>query len=255
MDVFSEIEIEALVEEGLVSEPTEVLGVANLVNQEVEFEALSVFLENTQDFDPFEPDWLMETALNTRTNELDSSDWLTDFIESDAVADSVGADKPSVTFIDDDDDDDENPGITSWGTLISIATGSLGDYSLGNTNIAGYDGDADTGLDGTPDGDTDDEVIAVGTRVNFERSDVFILRGSNGSFSFHHNGNVFDNESDWINSLLDELLQILSDNTNLEVDTTIGIAPGLNLDVLETLPLATRRAILEFFIGNLPNPG
>ncbi len=200
MDVFSEIEIEALIEEALANEQAlapESLVSGDVIALESELDAITTFLDGTQNFDPFEPEWLDNAEYVTPATNSDIANWLTAFIDGDAAV--ASDDKAVVTFIEDtggdEDEDDGDPGIISWGTWFAINVGDLGDYSLGNTNIAVYDGDANTGLDGTPDGDVDDEVIAVGQRQT--PPDISIIRGpvGSGTFTYIFGDLSFDNEA------------------------------------------------------------
>lgn len=170
-DVFSEIEIEALVKEAYVSEPAEVLGTGDVAVQDVELEALTTFLDAPPNFDPYEPEWLDNVADVIQAIDSDAADWLTAFIGGETA--SIDVEK-TTTYSEDDDDE-----VISTGSRHDLGAGDLGlAGGFGSTTVASYDGDA---VQDDPNGypsDPDDEVIATGVLANADIATGFALANS-----------------------------------------------------------------------------
>ena len=99
-----------------------------------------------------------------------------------------------------------------------------------------------------------DEVIVTGQHQALDHYDIFVLRGEDSHYSYHFNNEVFDNESDWLNRIWQELLDIAEHNSPITPTTTIH-APLITIDTFRLLPLSVRRGIIHFFIDLPPTPG
>ena len=152
--------------------------------------------------------------------------------------------------------DDE---VISDGTIITVpGGGDLSDFgSTGSIANTQYDGDAPS-ADALPGDDDTDEVIVRGVRHTSSDYHIFILRGINGGYSYHFNGESFDNEGDWLNRIWEELRQIVDDETPIVGDSlgNLSILGLVEINLFETLPVSVRHAIINFFLdGTLPETG
>ena len=249
MDVLSEIDIELLAEAeesgALPTTPPLETNDANLTEYLTNLIAVT---NGLQTFDPFDVEWL--NTLPDAMSEIDPtiSDWLADFL-GDAVDDEAVY-KSKTNFADDDEDEDE---VITTGPRITGSGGSIGDYSgFGTTTLGVYDGDSNQGDPNGPPTDQDEDVVFVhGTKVQADSTSTFILRGSDGSFSFHHNGGVYESETDWLDAIWDSILQTLEDETVIVPPSFFPF-----IDEFEALPPAVQRGIIEFLCGcSLPTPG
>lgn len=118
MDVFSEIEIEALIEETLALEQADNTIEPDSAALEIGTEALAAFLGEAQSFDPFAAEWLDGAADITQIIDSDAADWLTAFIDGDIESDITTTDKPQVNYTEGDDEVITTGTInTSWDSI------------------------------------------------------------------------------------------------------------------------------------------
>lgn len=163
-----------------------------------------------------------------------------------------------------------NGGITVYGTRQSGQT-NLGAYysqqyaaqsftqlaqAAANTNSnSGADQNSDQDSDQDPDqdnsSDVEDVVISTGERVV---STAFVIEGDNGESLYFFDGRAFGtNESEYLGAIFDRILEILEEETPLEMDSPTLDVPipllGLSIDLIELLPPFIVRAIIEGLCG------
>ena len=164
-----------------------------------------------------------------------------------------------------DDDEEEDDGIEVWGVHYGDDYDSTYTSSGYDTN---YDGDASNPND-PPGGDgaDEDEVIStaqINRRAAEIAAGISLVHNSDGTTTYTLEGVEFTNESEWLEAILEALLDSFADdpattgwfssifNFALGIFTNVFVAPGAQAAFNALSPAAQRGFLYDTFGITLP---